>query len=258
MPHPDVLDERESLRKSFLSALGLHFSIAAVITAAAWAATRNPTQWGDPNSLGGGAVGITPVGKIPLVAPVGPKNPVANDTQNTIPPPPKPQKKTQKEPEPDAIPIKSRNVKKSIEERAAVEQKYRPDPTMRPNQVTSSTGQAAVSELFTPAPGGGGIGSGSANPFGYGFGWYASLIRDRVARAWNRQGLDARSRPVTVFFDIHRDGSVRNPRVATPSGNYAVDQSAVRAVVSASPFQPLPPQLPKEMYTVSLDFHLSQ
>ena len=124
--------------------------------------------------------------------------------------------------------------------------------------MTSTAGQAAVSELFTPAPGGGGIGSGSANPFGYGFGWYASLVRDRVARAWNRQGLDPRARPVTVFFDIYRDGSVRNARVMQSSGNFNVDQSAVRAVVSASPFQPLPPQLPKEMYTVSLDFHLSQ
>jgi TonB family protein len=257
MPHVDVLDERESLRKSFLSALGLHFSIAAVITAGAWA-TQRPEQWGDPNSLGGGAVGITPVGKIPLAAPVGPRNPVANDTENTIPPPPKPQKQAQKQPEPDAIQIKSRNAKKSIEDRAAVEQKYRPQPITRPNQVTSSTGQAAVSELFTPTPGGGGIGSGSANPFGYGFGWYASLIRDRVARAWNRQGLDPRSRPVTVFFDLHRDGSVRNPRVMTSSGNFAVDQSAIRAVAAAGPFQPLPPQLPKEMYTVSLDFHLSQ
>ncbi|HET8549116.1 MAG TPA: TonB family protein [Bryobacteraceae bacterium] len=258
MPHTDVLEERESLRISFLSALGLHAGIATAIAAAAWMAAQNPTRWGDPNSLGGGTVGITPVQKIPMPARVGPTNPVANDTENTIPPPPKPKAHTQQEPEPDAIPIKSRNVKRSVQESAAIEQKYRPEQITRPNQVTSSTGQAAVSPLFTPTPGGGGIGSGSANPFGYGFGWYAALVRERVARAWNRQGLDPRARPVTVFFDIYRDGSVRDARVMQSSGNFAVDQSALRAVVSAGPLQPLPPQLPKNVYTVSLEFRLSQ
>ena len=260
MPHADVLDERESLRRSLLSALGLHAGVVVAIVGATWAASQTPTQWGDPNSLGGGAVGITPVERIPIHTPAGRVNPVANDTTSTIPAPPKPQPAKQKLPDPDAIPIKSRNAKKSIEETAAARQKYRPTDQTLPNQVYSSTGQAAVSPLFTPAPGGGGVGSGSANPFGYGFGWYAALMREKVARNWNRQGLDMRMRiaPVIIYFEIYRDGSARNVRVAQTSGNFALDQSAVRAVVTSSPFPALPPQLPKDTYTISFEFRLTQ
>jgi TolA protein len=186
-------------------------------------------------------------------------NPVANDTQNVIPPP-KPQPAKQKLPDPEAIALKSRDAKKkAAEEAAAYRQKYKAAEA-RPNQVTSSTGQAAVSQMFTPLPGGGGVGSGSENPFGYGFGWYAALMRDKVARNWNRQGLDVRVQvpTVTIFFDVQRDGSIRNARIAQPSGNYLLDQSALRAVMTSSPFQPLPPQLPKDSYTISLEFRLTQ
>jgi hypothetical protein len=111
MPHADVLDERESLRKSFLSAVGLHAGVAAALAGAAWVSSQTPTQWGDPNSLGGGAVGITAVERIPLPSRQGPMNPVANDTQNVIPPP-KPQPAKQKLPDPEAIALKSRDAKK--------------------------------------------------------------------------------------------------------------------------------------------------
>ena len=39
-----------------------------------------------------------------------------------------------------------------------------------------------------------------------------------------------------VTFDLQRDGSVRNVRIAQSSGNKALDYSAQRAIYDASPF----------------------
>ena len=97
--------------------------------------------------------------------------------------------------------------------------------------------------MFSQAPGGGNIGSGSSSPFGNRFGYYEQLIRDKVARNWRSQDLDSSVRnPVVVTFDILRNGSIQNVRVTRPSGNFAADQSAQRAILMSNPFPPLPAQ----------------
>jgi protein TonB len=261
MPHRDVLDEREPVRTPFLASLGLHAALFGLIAGAGWAASQDIVQWGDPNSLGGGAVGITPVARVPLPARAGIVNPVANDTESVIPAKPKPEPKKTARDDRDAIPIQSKNAPRRNAPDPASNQKYRPNPLERSNQVYSSTGAAAVSPIYSLAPGGGGVGSGSQNPFGQGFGQYAQLIRDKVARNWRTEQVDSRLRaapPVIVVFDLHRDGSVRNYRVEQSSGNFALDQSALRAVAQSSPFPPLPPGLPRPMYTINLEFRLKR
>jgi TonB family protein len=44
----------------------------------------------------------------------------------------------------------------------------------------------------------------------------------------------------TVSFRIDRDGSIREARTETPSGNVTFDNAALRAVLEASPLPPLP------------------
>ena len=92
------------------------------------------------------------------------------------------------------------------------------------------------SPMFAPAKGGGGIGLGSTNPFGTRLGWYADLIRQRVAEKWRTQDLDSKLNnfEAIVTFDIRRDGSVTNIRLIQRSGNYTVDTSAMRAVMVKS------------------------
>lgn len=258
MPHRDILDDPEPLKRSLLASVSLHAGVVAAIVGAGWVASGRAEQWGDPKSLGGGTVGITAVSSIPLPRRAGIVNPVANDTESVIPSKPEP-KKTVKAPEPDAIAIKGRNTQKNQSDRIASQQKYRPMPE-RSNQVYSGTGQAAVSPLISPAPGGGGVGSGSQNPFGYGHGAYAALIREKVARNWRREGLDPRLKlpPAIIVFDLQRDGSVSNARILQSSGHYLLDQSGLRAVLQSSPFQPLPRDLPNSSYTISLEFWLNQ
>jgi len=259
MPHVDVLDEQERLQTPFVGSLVLHVAIFAGLVVTGYVARSAAEQWGDPKSLGGGAVGITPVARIPLPSRAGMINRVANDTESVIPSPPKPQPKTPPQADPKAFAIKSRNAPKQQKQVVASNQKYTPLTDVRPNQVYSSVGQAAVSPMFSLAPGGGGVGSGSQNPFGYGFGWYAQLIRDKVARNWRTEEVDPRLKTapeVVIVFDLYRDGSTRNIRIGQQSGNFALDQSALRAIAQSGPFQPFPPNMPRDSYTIDLVFQL--
>ncbi|MBI1898359.1 MAG: TonB family protein [Acidobacteria bacterium] len=258
MAHQDILDQHEPFKAPLLASAGLHVGVAALIAALTWVASEKREQWGDPKSLGGGAVGITPVTKIPLPPRAGRINPVANDTESAIPSPPRPRPKETVREEPNAVAIKSRRRPKRAEELAASRQKYSPVKEPRPNQVYSRTGQAAVSPLFTPAQGGGGVGSNAASPFGNRFGWYEQLLREKVARAWNTAGLDPRTPAAMVGFQLLRDGSVRELHVEQSSGNFMMDQSAQRAILQAAPLPPLPREYEHEFANITFRFTVQQ
>ena len=123
--------------------------------------------------------------------------------------------------DPNAIALKSRNPQKKAAPQTTP-QKYSPIKEPRPNQVYSSTGQAATSPMFSQAPGGGNVGSGSSSPFGNRFGYYEQLIRDKVARNWRSQDLDASVRnPVVVTFDILAEWEHSERPRHRSSGNFA-------------------------------------
>lgn len=258
--HVDILDERESSRGPLLRSLGLHAGLAVLI--AAWSTFHvggSLERWGNPDSLGGGGVTITPVQAIPLPPRTGRENRVANDTESQVPAPPKPQpKKTAPKPDPDAVALKSKNAKQKPAP-PQTQQRYTSVPDPKPNQVYSSTGQALTSQMFTQAPGGGGIGSGSGSPFGNRFGWYEQLLRERVARNWRSQDLDSRIRnKVAVTFEILRSGEIRNVRVSQSSGNFALDQSAQRAILMSNPLPALPREFERDSALIEFWFALQQ
>lgn len=259
--HVDILDERESVRSALLRSVGLHLGVAGLVIG--WSAFELGSRierWGDPQSLGGGAVAITPVASINLPSRTGRTNQVANDTESQVPSQPKPQPaKKAPPPEPDAVALKSKNAQKRPAPAPATPQKYTPVPKPKPNQVYSSTGQALTSPMFSQAPGGGGVGSGMGSPFGNRFGWYEQLLRERVAKNWRSQELESRIRNrVAVMFEIQRDGSIRNVRVSTSSGNFSLDQSAQRAILLSNPLPPLPREFERDSATIEFWFSLQQ
>jgi TonB family protein len=258
--HPDILDKREPVAPSLLGSIGLHAGIVALTAAYYWSGAGSSTErWGDPSSLGGGAVGITPVDRIPLVQGQGRENPVANDTESQVPSQPKPEPKKTQASDPDSVALKTKNAQKRAATARPSQQKYTPLRDPKPNQVYSSTGQAVTSPMFSQAPGGGGVGSGSKSPFGYRLAWYEQLLRDTVARNWRSQELDSNIRSkVAVTFDILRDGAIRNVRVTSPSGNFALDQSAQRAILLSNPLRPLPREFERDVATVEFWFALQQ
>jgi protein TonB len=148
-----------------------------------------------------------------------------------------------------AIPIKSRFAKEQPKPQAL--QHYHPEPPAQ-NQVFSRDAPAAVSPMFQK-PGAGGVGVGPNSAFGNQFGAYASLVIQRVTDKWQSSGV-FQGQTVVITFEIMRDGSVRNPKIAQRSGNPTLDYSALRAVTDAGPFPPLPANYNGSSTDVELQF----
>ena len=250
--HPDILDEQERLGKPLASSLIFHGAIVAFFTFYGLFGLGKTEQWGDPNSLAGGAVAITPVNTINLPSHQGQPNPVANNTESRIPAKPKPEKQAEPKPDPNAVKLKSKAELRKLADQFERQHKFI-SKEAKPNQVYSHSGQALTSPMFQTKAGSGEIGSGTGNPFGTRFGAYEQLLRERVARNWHSQELDSHiNTPVVVTFVLMRDGSVQNVKVAQSSGNYTMDQSALRAITISAPFPPLPREF--EHNSANLEF----
>jgi protein TonB len=240
--------------------VAVHVAVLAGLALWGWWQMRGREHWGEANPGGMGSVTVQTVARIPIASRTGPTNPVANDTESQTPAPPKPQPR-KSEPvkeDPDAVALNLKREKRRITDVAASNQRYRPEPP-RENQVYSNAGQRAVTPMFG-VPGSGGVGAGNTT-LGARFGYYEALLRQRIAEKWRTQEIDARIRqlPVAIVtFTIERSGAARNVRVAQSSGNYALDISAQRAVMDASPFPPLPPQFERDSANVEFWFELKR
>jgi protein TonB len=259
-PHIDILAERDSLKRPFAGSLALHLAIAGSIAAYGLTGAAGRVLWGDPNTLGGGAMTVGVVKQIPLPSRAGLVNPLANDTESSVPqapPKPKPAAKAPQE-DPHAIALKSRGEKKKPAPAPASRNTYRVPGSDRPNQLSSSSGQALVSPMVGMT-GSGGVGVGSGSPFGNRFGYYVDLLRQRVAEKWRTSEVDPRIQtapPVVVTFTIRRDGSVQNVRIVQRSGNGVLDLSAQRAIYDAAPLPPLPAGFERNDATIEFWFQL--
>lgn len=257
---PTLPVREESLSVPFLSSALLHGFIAgAAIGFALWEGPRR-TPFGDERPMPGGSISITTTARIPVPTRDAPPNPVARDTDSVAPaPPPKPEPPKPRAPEPDAVPLKGREVKpQRTPPRPTSTQRY--ETLDKPNQVFDRGGPAASSPLYG-MPGSGGIGLTDGSPFKGRFGDYERLIRRLVGEKWRTQDVDARLQtapPVTIAFDILRDGTARNVRVAQPSGNYSVDRSAQRAIFDVGRFPPLPAAFERDVAAVEFTFRLQR
>jgi protein TonB len=200
------------------------------------------------------------VNKIPLPSRSGRVNPLANDTESAVPTPPPAAKAKKLAPaeEPDAIPIKSRTHPKPSAVATSAANNWRAKQQDSPSQLYSQAGPAMVSPMYGQT-GSGGVGVGLGTPFGNRFGNYVMILRQKVAEKWHTDDLDPRihTLPTAIItFDLMRDGSVRDVRLAQTSGNKSLDYSAQRAIYDASPFPPLPPAYDRNDATIEFWFEL--
>src|SRR4051794_18471650 len=258
----DILDEPERLRGPFWSSVAMHAGLFGLFVAATVVQPFGKVvNLGDPNGERFGSVAVTAVPSIPLPNRGSVPNPVANDTESQVPQAPsKPKAQPKvKAPEPNAIPLKSKNAKQSVSKQASAPNKWADQQKYKPNQVFATGGQAVSSPLYNQ-PGAGGVGFGTNSPFGTQFGWYANLLRERISTAWRTAEVSARaqSTPVIVQFTMRRDGSLAPglPRIVQSSGDGNLDRSAQRAILDAAPFPQLPPQLNGNEVNVELTFQL--
>jgi len=263
MPYADTFDESEPLGKPFLASLALHGGFVGLLAVGSLIHVQTTERWGDKEPMGG-STSITSVNPIPMVPRSGPVNPVANDTDSQVPQaPPKPKPVTrEKEPEPDAIPLKSSRTapKKKPSPITASNERDRPYTETKSNQLYSSTGPAMVSPMMGQ-PGSGGVGLGTGTPLGDRFGAYAALLQQRIAQAWKTQDVDPRIRTapaVIMNFTILRDGTIRDIRLKTSSGNTTLDRSAERAVYEVAKVDPLPAAYPRDKAEIEFWFVLKR
>ncbi len=238
--HVDILAERERLSGPFLASISLHAALVSTAVIGTWIAGGPAERWGDPTAIGG-AVGVSPVARIPLPPREGPINPVANDTVSKTPEAPPKEKPSKREREREkALALEARKQEKKKSEAAS--RRRTPDVEDKPSQLYSEAGRALVSPMLG-RPGSGGVGVGTGTPLGDRFGAYAALLQRLVGEKWVTTGVDGRIRtapPVVVEFTIVRDGTIRDIKLRTSSGIQPLDLSALRAVYDVGRVPELP------------------
>ncbi|MDQ6677901.1 MAG: TonB family protein [Acidobacteriota bacterium] len=254
MPHAAILDEREPLGKPLAGSVAAHIGIAGAFLLS-FILTPRVETFGD-KTASSGSVGISITHTIPIPKKDGRVNRLATDTTSVVPQAPPKKKEAVKAPPPDprAIPIPSRNAPRRPAPEQANRAIYKPEP-VRQNQVYSRTQEALKSPNFD-MQGAGGVGLGQNTTLGSRFGYYADLMRRQIAAKWNTAGMSNDGRRVLMTFSIQRDGTVQAIRVAQPSGNYALDTSAQRAILEASPLPQLPSGFQENSAQVELWFQV--
>jgi TonB family protein len=109
--------------------------------------------------------------------------------------------------------------------------------------------------------GGDGYGTGSGSGPGGGgyfpYAYYVDLLRNRISSSWYSSlvapGLKGKY-VAAVYFVVRRDGSIGDLRLESSSGIPSLDLSARRAIESAAPFAPLPPDFPSQYLVVHFEF----
>lgn len=92
------------------------------------------------------------------------------------------------------------------------------------------------------------------------FAYYLAALRNKIGSRWvPPQGMDS-GRPIraVVYFRIGRDGQVSMTEVETSSGSSFFDQTALRALLSATPLPPLPAGYTDQYLGVHFGFEFAQ
>lgn len=87
--------------------------------------------------------------------------------------------------------------------------------------------------------------------------YYMNALKRKINENWSPPGAGfAEAREVLVVFTILRDGSVRGAAVEQSSGDVFYDQAALRSVLRATPFPPLPDGYPGQDMKIHFSFLL--
>lgn len=254
-----------SLRRFLIYSLFLHGAIAAAMVASIVFHLQG-NRWGDIGGGSEGQVNVKLVGSVGLPMPKPPditESKTFDPTESLYktlpqPKPPEPPKPEVKIPE-----FKKEKPPKQIEHRS----KTFDNPTPAPdNAVAANGGKMNVPTGTAQAPGaaapGVNIQGQGGGDFASRYGWYIDAVRRKVAMNWLQSTIDpavrsAHTAKCTMTFVIARNGEVKDIRIAQASGNYSMDTSAQRALLSASPMPPLPNDYSGSYVNVTFDFDLS-
>jgi TonB family protein len=254
-----------SLRRFLIYSLILHGALAASIAASVIFHFEG-NRWGDIGGGSEGKVDVKLVGSIGLPMPKPP-----DVTESKTFDPTDSLYKTQPQPKPPEPPKPEVKIPEFKKEKPP-KQIQRPsktfdNPTPVPDNAVAQhggkmdlpTGTSNVAGAAAPGVTVQGQGGGD---FASRYGWYIDAVRRKISANWQQATIDpavraARVARCTMTFTIARDGSVKNISVAQTSGNYSMDTSAQRALLSASPMPALPSDYSGSAVNVTFDFDLS-
>jgi len=274
-----------TLRKFLVYSAFLHGALALAIGLSAWYQYRG-NQW---TSVGGnlGAdvkVNLVPSGGIPMLKPDVTSDSHAIDPTKGLykeePKPPDipeipqdalaiPKFKDQTPPKP--VPVvhpdkefKDEPRKKPVVHPSKVFEDLRPTPNNAVNYGKGGSPNMPTGYGNNPGQTTSGVqiqGQGGGD-FATRYGWYVEAVRRKIGSNWNLFEIDpavrsARRAKSVLTFTINRDGSVKNIRMESSSGNQSMDISAQRALANASPMPPLPNDYSGSYVNVNFDFDLS-
>ena len=170
--------------------------------------------------------------------------------------PPRPLYKSDKE-------FKDEPRKKPVPHPSKVFEDLRPNPNNAVNYGKSGSPDMSGSgnNAGPPVSGMRFLGQGGGD-FATRYGWYVEAVRRKIGSNWNLFEIDpavrsARRARTVLTFTINRDGSVKNVRMESSSGNQSMDISAQRALASAGTMPPLPNDYSGSFVNVDFDFDLS-
>ncbi len=185
-------------------------------------------------------------------APKPKPEPARQEPRVPPPAPAKPKPKPIKKPAPPPIEKAKPSPKPSpadIPEEAEKAPEPEPPEPKKPDQVAKATQPAEPEiQLVTPLM--------EAVALKYPF--YTKALWRKINEYWSPPGAGFAEAPreVLVVFTILRDGTVSPPTIEQSSGDVFYDQAALRAVMRANPFPPLPPGYPDDRMKIYFSFSL--
>ena len=233
-----IFEERDKWAGPILLSVGLHALLVLVALVGGYLSISQGHAWGGETS--GSAVQANLVSDVPLPHPqtTPTKNILATDSKGLTQSVPE-----KVQPEPDAIPIPDKTVRKTL--KPAITQA--PDvhhPITPPQNQTVPYGQGGPINVSYGSFTIGSIQGGFSfeGDFGTRFAYYVNQIQRKIYETWHPAEIGATGQGHRAFisFDISKDGSPGNIQIEQSSSIPALDQSAYRALQRIDTFGPLP------------------
>jgi periplasmic protein TonB len=256
---PLAVEGHESLRQSLWISLGLHGGLAAIMLGYGIFHFGRGESWGNPWEQGSTAQvhAVAALPGVPLPVPMRTTpNTLANQNPGLYksePPPPPPENAEEIPKFKDAVkPEEPKRINTRIQKEVLT------PPT---NAVPFGEGGQPAMAYHTSAEQSGPVGlQFNQSDFGSRYAWYVEAVRSRVSGNWLLSTISPSlmSAPrVYVDFNIQRDGTITDVKLAQSSGIPEVDRSAMRAVMASSPLGALPSDYSGSSVSVSFyfDFH---
>jgi TonB family protein len=243
----------------------LHIGLIAAVALSVWI-QRSGNPWGGVGGGGDSGVKVNLISSagIPMPHPVVPTpSQVVDPTKGLAEEEPKIE-----QPKTDATPIlkfKEKQPPPPPSKKSKVfEPKIKPPDNATP--FGKGGGQLDVPTGYSQTPGspssGLAVQGQGGGDFAARYPWYVESMKRAISQNWMQNTIDpavraARRAHSVVTYRIYRDGTIKNIRLDTSSGNRSMDDSSTRALLSIDKFPALPADYSGSYVDVTFDFDLS-